>query len=157
MKRRNIMDIIEKAALKLVYILLVILIMVQGLYFIPNMGSHFNAAIRMEGEPLNTRDLLEYASGIVATPWATVSLQLRENLSIPEVKVFIEGKEVGNFLHKELTFKVNHGDIIMVQNPHTQLPVTVFIAKKTPNITMPHLYSQVHGTGRMYFDPIVIR
>ncbi len=157
MKRRNILDIIEKAALKLVYILLGILIMVQGLYYIPNMGSYLNAAIKMEGEPLNTRDMLQYASGITATPWATISLQLRENLSIPEVKVFIDGKEVGNFLHKELTFKVKHGDIIMVQNPHTQLPVTVFIAKKTPNITLPLLHSQVQGTGRMYFDPIVIR
>lgn len=138
-------------------IVLFCLLAVQAtLAIIPSSGLYLNYALRLEGEPLGQEELTRIAGGVNTVPWASLNLNLLDYSSLPNVLILIDGQEVASFLKNEVTLNVKHGSTLVIHNPHPYA-VTVRISKITPNILQPAIQSQVSGTGRLYFEPVVVR
>lgn len=136
---------------------LLLMILVQTVMAVlPGTAAYLSLAVRMEGKSLNMEELISAAGNVSAAPWAALSLKLTDYVSLPDVKVFVDGNETGQFLHHEMTINVKHGSIVSVYNPAASRPVTVIISRKTPNIREPQLMSGVSGSGTLYFEPVVI-
>lgn len=149
-------DLLDKHLLKIVIVILLLVVSIQACFaLLPGLGVYFNYALRMEGGTIAEEEIIQLADGISTAPWASVNLTLLELISLPEVTVHIGGKEAGSFLGKDLNLNVKHGDVIVINNPYPY-DITVEITKTTPNIVEPKKQSQVSGTGRLYFVPVVI-
>jgi len=149
--------IVDKYLPRILALVLVGLILVQaGLALIPAAGFYLNGAIKLEGEPLESEELSRIAGGISTVPWASLNLQLLDYVSLPEVRILLDGQEVGSFLQNELTLNVKQGNILIIHNPYPYA-VTVAVTKTTPNILQPAKESRVSGKGRLYFEPVVLR
>lgn len=149
--------LIDKLLLKFVLLNLMLLIFCQLALMAPDVGQRLNTALRLEGEPLGHNKLVDYAGGVTTAPWATVTLKLLTYVSLPEVKVLIDGKEIGHFLRNEVAITVKDGDIISIYNPNPYMPVTVIVNKKTANVLEPSKNQGVEGTGTLYLNPVVIK
>lgn len=136
--------------------LLCLLVVQAGLAVIPGSGFYLNTALRLEGEPLVQEEISQMAGGITTAPWACISLQLMDYVSLPELKVLVDGQEAASFLKNEITLNVKQGNIIVIYNPYSY-PITVRVAKSTPNVLEPAPDSRVNGTGRLYLPPVVLR
>lgn len=148
---------IDKAIFRTVIFLLFFLLLTQSAhFFMPQMRARMNTAIRLEGTPLKTVDLVSAAVDVSMTPWAVINLKLLDYISRPEIEVLLDGKKVADFSRNEVAIKVKHGSIIAVRNLHAQLPVTIIVNKKTPNIIQPEINSKVAGSGVQYFEPVVL-
>lgn len=160
-KRAQAKDVWARGSLLLLrssLFLLAFIIVVQAVMFLwPQAGPHLNTALRLEGKPLQTEELVLVADGVARTPWAVMSLKMLDYASRPEVTVLLDGKETGSFITSEVTINVKHGSVIAIRNPHRELAVTVVISKKTPNIQEPEIASQVTGCGTLFFSPVVIK
>lgn len=149
--------IIEYLLIRGVLFLLIALLAVQaGMFLEPSWRIQMNTALSMEGVPLAEEQLLAQAGGIEAAPWAVVSLRLLNFASLPEVAVLVDGQEMADFTYNEVTLNVRHGSIIAVRNSNPQMPVTVTLSKKTPNISQPAEGESVSGSGTLFFEPVVI-
>jgi len=148
---------IEKVSIFCIKFLFVLLLCTQALLLVPGMGSRLNLALRLEGEPLKNEALLSQAESVSSTPWTSITLELLDYQSRPDVEIEINGLEAGSFLRKEVSLAVKEGDLISIFNPVENLPVTVMVSKKTPNIQKPAFQTQVTGTGRRYFAPVKMK
>lgn len=151
------LDLIEKMLVVCLKVMITLLIIVQLLLLIPGIGARFNIALRLEGEPLKDEAQFYQVGNISLTPWANLTLQLLDYTSRPDVEIEVNGKEVGNFLRKEVSFAVKKGDLITIYNPAENLPIKVLVSKKTPNIRVPDLNTMVEGTGRIYFSTVIMK
>ena len=140
----------------LILVLVCLLVVQTSLALIPSSGFYLNTALRLEGEPLHQDELSLIAGGITTLPWASLNLRLLDFVSLPEVKIMLDGQEVGSFLKNELTINVKHGNMLVIHNPYPYA-ITVKITKSTPNILKPANLSQVSGLGRLSFEPIVVK
>ncbi|PKM89006.1 MAG: hypothetical protein CVU87_06075 [Firmicutes bacterium HGW-Firmicutes-12] len=149
--------LMEYMLLRSIFVLLFVLLLIQGVFFIlPEFRTQMNTALSLEGKPINSEELIALAGSISASPWAVINLKLLNYASLPEVEVLLDGKEVGNFIHDEVTINVKQGSIIAVRNMNQQRPVTIVINKKTPNILEPTEEVSVSGSGILFFKPVVI-
>lgn len=156
-KKKQLWSLIDKTAISLTMIVGIILIIIQVVLLInPGVSSKLNTALRLEGEPLKEAEIIELAGGISTTPWASLSLRLVDYVSLPELKVLVNGKIVSDFLHREVTIPVKNGDIISIQG-NRDLYYDVEICKKTPNIKRPLIESRVSGKGIQVFSSVVIK
>ena len=153
----NLLEQIEKVSLFCIKALLVLLLCTQTLLLVPGMGPRLNLALRLEGEPLKNEALLSQAESVSSTPWTSLTLELLDSHSRPDVEIEINGLETATFLRKEISLAVQEGDLISIFNPAENLPVTVMVSKKTPNIQNLTLQTKVTGTGRKYFAPVKIK
>lgn len=142
-------------------LLLLLIVCTQILLLIPGMGGRLCLALYLEGEPLNNKELLRtegyFAGNISPTPWTSITLELQDYQSRPDVLVEINGLKTANFLRKEITLNVRENDVISYYNPDERRPVRIKVSKITPNITKPGLGVVVNGTGRRYFAPIKLK
>lgn len=142
-------------------ILLFIIVSTQVLLLIPGMGGKLCLALYLEGERLNDHELFRsesyLAGNISPTPWTSITLELQEYQSRPDVIVEINGIKTGSFLRKEITLNIRENDVITYYNPDKQRPVKIKVSKTTPNIMRPELGVVVNGTGRRYFAPIRLK
>ncbi|MDD2432330.1 MAG: hypothetical protein PHX01_01305 [Clostridia bacterium] len=148
---------IEKLLIICFKILFTLLVIVQLLFLVPGMGSRFNIALYLEGEPLKEEAQLYQAGNISLIPWANLTLQLLDYTSRPDVEIEVNGQEIGNFLRKEVSLAVKKGDLITIYNPNENLPIKVLVTKKTPNILIPDLKAMIEGAGRLYFSAVVMK
>jgi len=157
-KAEEICGCVDSVLLGIAIGVLTFLVVVQGvLVLFPQVGKNVNAALGLEGDPLQPGNTALYAGGISSTPWAVLTLRLEDGLSRPEVKVIVDGKEAGNFVYSEVTVNVRHGSIVAVRNDNPGLPVSVVVSKKTPNIMEPQINSGVSGNNTLFFEPVVIK
>ncbi len=141
-----------------ILLLLLVLVLAQSVLVInPEIGPLINTALWLEGEPLNSADPVSSVGGFSDAPWAVVSFKLLDCVSMPGVKLLINGREAGTFLRNEITVTVKQGDIAAIQNTNPENPVTVIVSKKSPNVVTPQINSSVHGKGVLYFDGIIIK
>jgi len=153
-KMENLLDFVQNMLFFMLKLVIIIMIISQTLLLIPGMGTHFNLALRLEGEPLK-EDLNLYQVGQIAlTPWTSMTLELEDYQSRPDVIVELNGRDVGTFLKKEFSLAVEQGDLITIFNPQEKYPVRIIISKKTANVLFPPLDSSVYGTGRLYFPAV---
>lgn len=156
--KREIGSIIEFLLLRSAIILLVLLIAIQSVYFfIPKMRVSLNNTISLEGRQLDAQELIASAGDISTSPWAIINLKLLDYVSLPEIKVLLDGKEVASFIHNEVALNVKQGSIIAIRNYNKDMPVTVIVSKKTPNIQQPAEEVNVTGSGTLLFEPVVIK
>lgn len=142
---------------RLALTVLVFMILIQAVMVIyPSSGLYFNTALRMEGKSLDLDDQVSLVGGISAVPWALLSLKLDDYISLPEVKILVDGEETGCFTHREVAINVKHGSVVSVYNPDRSRLITVTVSRKTPNVREPALGSSVSGSGTLYFEPVVI-
>ncbi len=140
-------------------ILLLLLVMVlaqSALVIDPEIGPLINTALWLEGEPLKSADSVSSVGGVSHAPWAVVSFKLLDRVSMPGVKLLINGREAGTFLQNEITVTVKQGDIAAIKNTDPENPVTVIVSKKSPNVLAPQINSSVHGKGVLHFDGIIV-
>lgn len=147
---------IDKVLINFIICVFGVLFFVQIIMMVPGMGRYMNTALRMEGEPIK-EEWVSLVGQISNTPWAIVNLELLDYVSLPEVKVFVDGKEAGNFINNMVTLTVKDGNRITVINPDQNLPIKVMLSKKTDNILHPPLKAMVSGTGTLFFEEIVIK
>jgi len=150
----NLLDIIQNILVFSLKLVLIVLLITQSLMLMPGMGTRLNLALRLEGEPLKEDLYLYQAGGISLTPWTSLTLELQEYNSRPDVEIEVNGADAGTFLRKEFSLAVKIGDIITIFNPQKNLPVRIKVTKKSPNILVPNLDNIVEGTGRLYFDAV---
>lgn len=150
----SLLETMEKIMILSLKLVIIVLLIAQSIMLIPGMGSRLNLALSLEGEPLKEDTNLYQAGGISLTPWTSLTLELQEYNSRPDVEVEVNGADVGTFLRKEFSLAVKKGDLITIFNPKENLPVKIRISKKTPNILVPGLDKTVAGTGRLYFDAV---
>ena len=150
----NLLEITQKIMVFSLKLVLIIMLITQALMLIPGMGSRINLALSLEGEPLKEDTNLYQAGSISLTPWTSLTLELQEYNSRPDVEIEVNGADAGTFLRKEFSLAVKQGDLITIFNPQENLPVKIRISKKTPNILVPGLDKMVEGTGRLYFDSV---
>lgn len=150
-------NFIDKFLLKFTLLNLALLVIFQLVLITPNIGHRLNTALRLEGEPLAENKLVEFAGNVTTAPWATITLKLLTYVSLPDVKVLVDGKEIGDFLRNEVAITVKDGNIISIYNPNPYIPVTVIINKKTANVLEPSQNQGVEGTGTLYLNPVVIK
>lgn len=156
--KRDIGKIIEFLLLRSVIILLILLIVIQSVYFImPKIRVSLNNTMSLEGRQLNAEELIASAGDISTSPWAVINLKLLDYVSLPEVKVLVDGKEVASFIHNEVALNVKQGSNIAVRNYNKDMPVTIIVSKKTPNIQQPAEEVGVTGSGTLFFEPVVIK
>lgn len=129
---------------------------IQLLHLFPAFNSKLNLAIYLEGEPF-LNDHLQLAGGISSIPWANLTLKLMNYPQRPDVEIIINGEKIADFSRDEVSFNVKKGDLITLFNPQTELPVLVKVDKKTPNILVPSLETQVKGVGRIYLATISLK
>lgn len=152
------MEQIDDWIFRLIIVMLLVLLVVQPvLILMPETGPYLNTALRLEGTPLKDSDLVKITGEIAPAPWASLSLKILDYISMPQVKVIVDGREVGSFIKNEVTINIKHGNIIVIENPFPDIPITVIISRQTKNVTSPGLNSSVRGTGRLYFQPVVLR
>jgi len=151
------LDFVQKAIFKGIIITFLILVISQIILLIPGMGIHLNTALRIEGEPLKDEMLLSQAGNISPTPWTSLTLKLMDYASRPDVEIRVNGKDTGNFLRNTISLSVNNRDIITIFNPKENLPVKIIVSNKTSNILSPELNAKTEGSGRLYFDTVVIK
>ncbi|MDD2212165.1 MAG: hypothetical protein PHS83_00710 [Clostridia bacterium] len=156
-KTEKWLDLIQELLVLGLKFVVIILVITQLLFLLPGMGTRFNIALHLEGEPLQEQIKQEQAGNIALTPWTSLTLQLLDYNSRADVEIEINGRSVGSFLRKEFSLAVKQGDLITIFNPPENLPVKVSVSKKTANIFMPELNAVVKGTGRMYFDAVVLK
>lgn len=148
---------IDQCLVMLVALLLVATVSVQALlFFLPQLGPGLNTALRLEGIPLEQGEDTFSAAGISSVTWATLTLELVDYVSRPEVKVLVNNNPVSEFVGSSVTISVGHGDLVTVSNPASQ-PVTVTVAKVTPNVVEPLVKSRVSGTGMLHLEPVVVK
>lgn len=134
---------------------LLVLVGIQTLvFFVPGAGGQLNLALQKEGKPLQEEALFYEVGAISTAPWNSITLELLDYQSRPDVKIEVNGIETGTFLKKEYTLSVREGDVLTVFNPDERHPVRVRVSKKTPNIIKPSLGAEIGGIGRSYFDPV---
>ena len=153
-RMENLLEITQKIMVFSLKLVLIIMLITQALMLIPGMGSRINLALSLEGEPLKEDTNLYQAGSISLTPWTSLTLELQEYNSRPDVEIEVNGADAGTFLRKEFSLAVKQGDLITIFNPQENLPVKIRISKKTPNILVPGLDKMVEGTGRLYFDSV---
>lgn len=152
------MELIDNYIFKLIILLLLVLLVVQPvLILMPNTGPYLNTALRMEGIPLKDSDLVKITGNIAPAPWASVSLKILDYITMPQVRIIVDGREVGNFMKSEVTINIKQGNIIVIENPFPDTPITVLVSRHTENVDSPSLNTSVRGTGRLYFQPVVLR
>jgi len=152
------MEQIDNILFKLVIILLVLLLVIQSvLTLVPQTGIYLNTALRLEGIPLKDSDLVRITGEIAPAPWASVSLKLLDYMSLSQVKILVDGREVGSFIKNEVTINIKNGNIIVIENPFPDTPITVIISRHTQNVIQPAANTSIMGTGRLYFQPVAIR
>lgn len=152
------MEQIDKILFKMVIILLVLLLVIQSvLTLVPQTGIYLNTALRLEGIPLKDSDLVRITGEIAPAPWASVSLKLLDYMSLSQVKIIVDGREVGSFIKNEVTINIKNGNIIVIENPFPDTSITVIISRHTQNVIQPAANTSIMGTGRLYFQPVVIR
>lgn len=140
----------------LIFVLFCLLVAQTCLALIPSSGFYLNSALRLEGEPLHQDELSQIAGGITTLPWASLNLELLDFVSLPAVEILVDGQAVGSFRKNQLALNVKQGNILVIDNPYPYA-ITVRITKTTPNILAPVSQSQVSGTGRLYFEPVVVK
>lgn len=161
------MDIVEKLFIQVerififgMIILLVALLFTQAIFIIfPGMAARLNLALRIEGERIKDNGTLflaenSEAGSIASSPWNSITLELLEYQSRPDVEIEVNGVNTGNFLRKEITLNVRNGDLINLYNPNEEHPVKIKVSKKTMNIVSPELGTVVTGIGRCFFPPV---
>lgn len=151
---KNIDRIVVRVA---VLLFITLLVSQAALVYVPGWGDRLNAALRLEGRPLQNKELLELAGNTSTAPWATLSLKLQGYASRPDIRVYVDSQEAGSFLSNEVILTVKHGNIISVENPDQAKPVTVLVSKKTANVMEPRADSRVSGSGLLYFEPVVVK
>lgn len=152
------MEQIDNILFKMVIILLVLLLVIQSvLTLVPQTGIYLNTALRLEGIPLKDSDLVRITGEIAPAPWASVSLKLLDYMSLSQVKIIVDGREVGSFIKNEVTINIKNGNIIVIENPFPDTSITVIISRHTQNVIQPAANTSIMGTGRLYFQPVVIR
>jgi hypothetical protein len=155
--RTDMSKLIEYLLLRSVFLLLFLLLIIQGILFlVPDLRIQMNTALNLEGKSIKSEELIALAGSISASPWAVINLKLLDYVSLPEVEVLLDGKEVGSFIHNEVTINVRHGSIITIRNMNQQRPITVIVNNKTPNIQKPTEEVSVSGSGILFFEPVVI-
>lgn len=152
-----LLDSVEKIIVGIVLLTMLVLVISQGLLMIPWLAGEMNWAHHLEGEPLKEEELIYLAGNISSTPWALINLRLTDHVSLPGVKVLVDGSEISSFLQRDISITVKQGSIISVQNPNPDLSVTIEVAQKTPNIIIPEINDRVVGQGLLFFDPVVIK
>lgn len=160
MLREESYAIIDKLLLWAAVAVLLVLTLVQSAIAIfPQTGVYLNTALRLEGEPIrgSGEEMVRLAGEVRTIPWASVTLKLLDYVSLPDVKVLVDGKEVAAFLRNEVTINVKHGNVISVYNPHTQLKITVIVSKSTSSILEPAVNNGVNGMGYLYFSPVIVK
>lgn len=151
---------LERIFIGVMIVLLVALLFTQAIFlFIPGMGARLNLTLCLEGERIKDNRNLSLAenseAGSISTsPWNSITLELLEYQSRPDVELEVNGVSTVNFLRKEITLQVRHGDLLNVYNPNEQHPVKIKVSKKTMNILSPELGTMVTGVGRCFFPPI---
>lgn len=155
-RKDNIHILIDKLFVRITIVVFIALILTQIVMLNSWMGSRLNTALRLEGEPLKETEIIEMAGGISTTPWASLSLRIVDYVSLPELKVIVNGKVVSDFLHGQVTIPVKNGDIVCIEGT-PDLVYTVEIVNKTPNIKRPLIESRVSGKGKKVFAPVVIK
>lgn len=156
--KREIGKTIECILVRSIFLFLFLLIAVQSVYFfLPQMRVSLNSAINLEGKQINAEELVASAGDIASLPWAVINLKLLDYISLPDVKVLLDGEEVAGFIHNEVALNVKQGSIISVRNYNPQIPVTVIVSKRTPNIEQPAADAGVTGSGTLFFEPVVIK
>jgi len=153
-RMENLLDIMQNILVFCLQLVIIVMLITQSLMLIPGMDSRINLALRLEGEPLKEDMNLYQAGSISLTPWTSLTLELQEYNSRPDVEIELNGADAGTFLRKEISLAVKQGDIISIFIPKDNLPIKIKISKKTPNILVPRLDSIVEGTGRLYFDAV---
>jgi len=151
---------VERVCTGVMIFLLVALLFTQAIYLlIPGMSARLNLALRLEGEQIKDNGILSLAENseagsISSSPWNSITLELLEYQSRPDVELEVNGVRTGNFLRKEITLQVRNGDLLNVYNPNEQHPVKIKVSKKTMNILSPEVGTVVTGVGRCFFPPV---
>lgn len=153
-KIENLLDRVQGLIVFIVKLVIVLLLITQSLMLIPGMGIRFNTALRLEGEPLKDEYNLYQAGTIALTPWTSLTLELQDYNSRPDVVIELNGRDIGTFLKKEFSLAVKQGDLITIINPEESYPVKIIVSKKTSNLQKPELNSVVNGSGRLFFDAV---
>ena len=153
-RMENLLELMQKIMVFSLKVVIIILLITQSLLLIPGMGSRLNLALSLEGKPLKEDLNIYQAWGFSLTPWTSLTLELQEYNSRPDIEIELNGTDVGTFLRKEFSLAVKQGDLITIFNPQENLPVKIRISKKTPNILVPGLDQMVEGIGRLYFDAV---
>ncbi|MGI6606154.1 MAG: hypothetical protein ACOX2X_03810 [Peptococcia bacterium] len=158
-KVEKLFILVERISFFGVIVLLVTLLFIQAIFLIPGMAARLNLALRIEGERINENGILylaenSEAGNISSLPWNSITLELLEYQSRPDVEIEVNGVNAGNFLRKEITLNVTNGDLLNLYNPNEQHPVKIKVSKKTMNIISPELGTVVTGIGRCFFPPI---
>jgi len=157
-RRNNLRQSLDALVIRGIIALLALLIMAQSiLLLLPHSGKYLNTALRLEGEPITANELVSYAGSVSSAPWAVINLKLAGYTSLPEAKVFINGREAASFQKCEVTLTVKHKDQIAVKNPDPDQIITIFVDKKTPNVQRPLTNSSVSGKGVIYLDSVVVK
>lgn len=158
-RRRQQANVTDRNIFQFIGLLLVLLITVQAvLFYLPSVAPVLNTALRLEGKPLQSEELARYAGDIAAVPWACITLKLLGPISRPEIKIMVDGQEVADFLHNEVTIAVRQGSLISIRDlKPLKSAATVIVSKKTSNIAEPALNSKVSGTNDLMFGPVIIK
>ena len=157
-RSKNYRQLPDLLAIRVIIALLAILILIQSfLLALPHDGKYLNTALRLEGEPITANELVSSVGDISSVPWAVINLRLEGFTSLPEAKVFINGREAASFHKCEVTLTVKHKDQIAVKNPDPDQVITIYVDKKTPNVQRPLANSSVSGKGVIYFDSVIVK
>lgn len=142
----------ERGLIRVAILALLLLLAVQVVLVVPRGERLLSLAAFLEGEPAPavTSWLGEAerrgevaVSGGAGAPWAepSITLQVEGGAKLSGVKLFIDGKVVGDFGKGSLTLAVREGAALSVQGAGLKRPPTLVVTR-TAGLTQPKLGSR---------------
>lgn len=125
----------EKVLFFLFLIAFSIMLLAQALMLDPSTRASIVSGIETEGLPLGEEEYL-YNEG-------TVTLMLTSSVYQPDMKILVNGVEVGSFSSQKVNVTVKDGDVIEIDGNEVADEQTVEVVSQSDNIISQHIGEMV--------------
>lgn len=104
----------DKLLVKLVYLTFFLVVVCQAMIYYQPYNLKISLVDKLEGEQIKLQEV--YPAGRVDLAAKNITFRVVNPYinSLPEAKVFLNGKEIGDFTNLQLSFPVEEGDTITI-------------------------------------------
>jgi len=121
----KISEFVNKFLIRLSFLFFFLVLICQGIIYYQPYGLQIGLVDKLEGEPIKFEEV--YPSGNVALEVKNMTLKVINPYisSLPEVKIFCNGKQVGDFTNLQFSLLTEIGDRITIDASKYSLDLAI--------------------------------
>ncbi|WP_366922368.1 hypothetical protein MFMK1_002821 [Metallumcola ferriviriculae] len=142
-------ETVEKYLIRTVVLGVLLLVVAQALALDEpaNFYMGFSQLLDREAAEFNRQYPEARSVNAPLSAFATVSVRLNKFSALEKAKLLVNGKEVTDFRHPQVTVKVNSGDVISVDGSFYTHQLEFEIVGGTDNIAVPKINAKIEVEG----------